>query len=128
MLKRIEPILKFELRVVEVHVHSEQDAPLRMKSIDYENRVETGASDRWSGRNLRGVGALTVQPVIGVEKAESLLPWRWAAPAQILACEACHKAGGESAQGEAPLRAIAHAFEARLEASQTLGLCLLGGE
>ncbi|OGA83186.1 MAG: osmotically inducible protein C [Burkholderiales bacterium RIFCSPHIGHO2_01_FULL_63_240] len=50
MLKSIErgmPILKFELRGVEVHVHGvRQDVPPRMESITYEIVVDTDEPDR----------------------------------------------------------------------------------
>ena len=50
MIKGIEraiPILKFELRGVEVHVHGvRQDVPPRLESISYEITVDTEEPDR----------------------------------------------------------------------------------
>ena len=50
MLKRIErvaPLLKFEFRGVEVHVHGvRQDVPPRLERIDYEITVDTAAPPR----------------------------------------------------------------------------------
>jgi uncharacterized OsmC-like protein len=46
-IERVTPILKFELRGVEVRVHGvRQDAPPCMESIDYEIIVDTDESDR----------------------------------------------------------------------------------
>ncbi|MFN2362594.1 MAG: OsmC family protein [Marinobacter sp.] len=46
-IERVTPMLKFELRGVEVNVHGvRQDAPPLMESIDYEIIVETDESDR----------------------------------------------------------------------------------
>jgi uncharacterized OsmC-like protein len=46
-IERVTPILKFELRGVEVRVHGvRQDVPPRMESITYEIIVDTGESDR----------------------------------------------------------------------------------
>ena len=49
MIKGIElvtPILKFDLRGVEVHLHGvRQDVPPRMESIDYEIIVDTDEND-----------------------------------------------------------------------------------
>lgn len=45
-IERVTPMLKFELRGVEVKVHGvRQDAPPLMESIDYEIIVETDESD-----------------------------------------------------------------------------------
>jgi uncharacterized OsmC-like protein len=45
-IERITPILKFELRGVEVRLHGvRQDVPPRMESIDYEILVDTDESD-----------------------------------------------------------------------------------
>ncbi|MDZ7811241.1 MAG: OsmC family protein [Arhodomonas sp.] len=45
-IERVTPILKFELRGLEVRVHGvRQDAPPLMESIDYEIIVETDESD-----------------------------------------------------------------------------------
>lgn len=46
-IERVIPILKFELRGVEVHVHGvRQDVPPRMESIAYEIIVDTEEPDR----------------------------------------------------------------------------------
>jgi uncharacterized OsmC-like protein len=46
-IERVTPILRFELRGVEVQVHGvRQDVPPRMESIRYEIVVETDESDR----------------------------------------------------------------------------------
>ena len=45
-IERVVPILKFELRGVEVRVHGvRQDVPPRMESISYAIEVDTGESD-----------------------------------------------------------------------------------
>lgn len=45
-IERVTPILKFQLRGVEVRIHGvRQDVPPRMESIDYEIIVETDESD-----------------------------------------------------------------------------------
>lgn len=46
-IERVVPILKFELRGVEVHVHGvRQDVPPKMESIRYEIVVDTDEEDR----------------------------------------------------------------------------------
>jgi uncharacterized OsmC-like protein len=46
-IERVLPILKFDMRGVEVHVHGvRQDVPPRMESITYEIVVDTDESDR----------------------------------------------------------------------------------
>lgn len=46
-IERVIPILKFQLRGVEVRVHGvRQDVPPRMESIDYEIVVDTDEDDR----------------------------------------------------------------------------------
>ena len=46
-IERVVPILKFELREVEVRINGiRQDAPPRMESIDYEIIVDTDEPDR----------------------------------------------------------------------------------
>lgn len=46
-IERVAPILKFELRGVEVFVHGvRQDVPPKMESITYEIVVDTDESDR----------------------------------------------------------------------------------
>lgn len=46
-IERVTPILKFELRGIEVHVHGvRQDVPPKMESISYEIIVDTDESDR----------------------------------------------------------------------------------
>lgn len=46
-IERVAPILKFELRGVEVHVHGvRQDVPPRMESIRYEILVDTDEDER----------------------------------------------------------------------------------
>lgn len=46
-IERVTPILKFELRGVEVEVHGiRQDVPPRMESITYEIIVDSDESDR----------------------------------------------------------------------------------
>jgi uncharacterized OsmC-like protein len=46
-IERVTPILKFELRGVEVHVHGvRQDVPPRLESITYEIVVDTDELDR----------------------------------------------------------------------------------
>ncbi len=46
-IERVVPILRFELRGVEVRVHGvRQDTPPGMESIDYEIIVDTDESDR----------------------------------------------------------------------------------
>lgn len=45
-IERVAPILKFQLRGVQVHVHGvRQDVPPRMESIDYEILVDTDESE-----------------------------------------------------------------------------------
>lgn len=45
-IERVTPILKFQLRGVEVRVHGvRQDVPPKMESIDYEIIVDTDESD-----------------------------------------------------------------------------------
>ncbi len=45
-IERVAPILNFELRGVEVHLHGvRQDVPPRMESIRYEILVDTGESE-----------------------------------------------------------------------------------
>jgi uncharacterized OsmC-like protein len=45
-IERVSPILRFQLRGVEVRVHGvRQDVPPRMESIDYEIVVDTDESD-----------------------------------------------------------------------------------
>ena len=45
-IERVAPILKFQLRGVQVHVHGvRQDVPPRMESIDYEILVDSDESD-----------------------------------------------------------------------------------
>ncbi len=46
-IERVGPMLKLELRGVEVRIHGvRQDVPPRMERIDYEIRVDTDESDR----------------------------------------------------------------------------------
>lgn len=46
-IERVTPILKFDLRGVEVQLHGvRQDTPPRMESIDYEIVIDTDESDR----------------------------------------------------------------------------------
>lgn len=46
-IERVTPIMKFELRGVEVRIHGvRQDVPPRMESIDYELIVDTDEVDR----------------------------------------------------------------------------------
>ena len=46
-IERVTPVLKFQLRGVEVRVHGvRQDVPPRMESIDYELIVDTDEDDR----------------------------------------------------------------------------------
>lgn len=46
-IERVTPLLKFELRSVEVHVHGvRQDVPPKMESIRYEILVDTDESDQ----------------------------------------------------------------------------------
>jgi len=46
-IERVTPILKFQLRGVEVHVHGvRQDVPPKMESISYEIVVDTDEEDR----------------------------------------------------------------------------------
>lgn len=46
-IERVVPILKFELRGVEVHVHGvRQDVPPKLESIRYEIVVDSDESDR----------------------------------------------------------------------------------
>jgi uncharacterized OsmC-like protein len=46
-IERVTPILKFELRGVEVHVHGvRQDVPPKMESIRYEIVVDTDESEQ----------------------------------------------------------------------------------
>jgi len=45
-IERVAPILKFQLRGVQVHVHGvRQDVPPRLESIDYEILVDSDESD-----------------------------------------------------------------------------------
>lgn len=67
-IERVSPILKFELRGVEVRLHGvRQDAPPCMESIDYEILVDTDESDQRLERlhdNVRKFGTVynTVAP------------------------------------------------------------------
>lgn len=46
-IERVTPILKFQLRGVEIRLHAvRQDTPPRLESIDYEIRVDSEESDR----------------------------------------------------------------------------------
>ncbi|MEX0827604.1 MAG: OsmC family protein [Haliea sp.] len=46
-IERVTPILKFELRGVDIRLHGiRQDVPPRMESIDYEILVDTNETDR----------------------------------------------------------------------------------
>jgi uncharacterized OsmC-like protein len=46
-IERVVPILKFELRAVEVRIHGvRQDAPPRMESITYEIEIDTDETDQ----------------------------------------------------------------------------------
>jgi uncharacterized OsmC-like protein len=46
-IERVTPVLRFQLRSVEVRVHGvRQDVPPRMESIDYELIVDTDEDDR----------------------------------------------------------------------------------
>ena len=46
-IERVTPLLKFQLRGVEVHVHGvRQDVPPRLESIHYEIIVDTDEPDR----------------------------------------------------------------------------------
>jgi len=46
-IERVTPILKFELRGVDISLHAvRQDVPPRIESIDYEIVVETDEADR----------------------------------------------------------------------------------
>lgn len=46
-IERVTPMLKFQLRGVEVHIHGvRQDVPPRMESIEYEIVVDTDEDDR----------------------------------------------------------------------------------
>ena len=46
-IERVTPILKFQLRRVEVRIHGvRRDVPPRMESIDYEILVDTDEDDR----------------------------------------------------------------------------------
>ena len=45
-IERVTPMLKFDLRGVEVHLHGiRQDSPPRMVSVDYELTVDTDEDD-----------------------------------------------------------------------------------
>lgn len=45
-IERVTPILKFQLRSVEVHIHGvRQDVPPRMESIHYEILIDTDESE-----------------------------------------------------------------------------------
>ena len=47
-IDRVIPILKFELRGVEVRLHGvRQDVPPKMESIDYEILIDTNENDHW---------------------------------------------------------------------------------
>ena len=46
-IERVMPILKFELRTVDIRLHAvRQDTPPRLESIDYEIAVDTDEPDR----------------------------------------------------------------------------------
>ena len=46
-IERVTPILRFQLRGVEIRLHGErQDAPPKMVSIDYEVIVDTDETDQ----------------------------------------------------------------------------------
>jgi uncharacterized OsmC-like protein len=46
-IERVTPMLKFELRGVEVRLHGvRQDAPQKMVSVDYELIVDTDETDQ----------------------------------------------------------------------------------
>ena len=67
-IERVVPILKFDMRAVEVHVHGvRQDVPPRMESIRYEIIVDSDEEDRRLAllhENVRKYGTVfnTVSP------------------------------------------------------------------
>ncbi len=73
---RVTPMLKFELRGVEVKLHGvRQDSPPKMISIDYEIIVDTDEEDRRLGllhTNVRKFG--TISNTV-VEATRSHLSW-----------------------------------------------------
>ena len=82
-IERVTPILKFELRGVEVKVHGvRQDVPPKMESIRYEIVVDTDESDRRLDllhENVRKFGTVfnTVSPgtvLTGVLRRKSGTP------------------------------------------------------
>jgi uncharacterized OsmC-like protein len=82
-IERVSPILKFEMRGVEVHVHGvRQDVPPRLESITYEIVVDTDESERrleLLHENVRKYGTVfnTVMPgtrLSGVLRRRGALP------------------------------------------------------
>lgn len=61
-IERVTPVLKFELRGVEVKLHGvRQDSPPKMISVDYDLIVDTDEDDRRLGllhTNLRKFGTI----------------------------------------------------------------------
>lgn len=62
-IERVSPMLKFELRGVQVRLHGKrQDAPPKMVSVDYELIVDTDESDQRLGllhTNVRKYGTIS---------------------------------------------------------------------
>lgn len=62
-IERVTPMLKFELRGVDVRVHGErQDSPPKMVSVSYELIVDTGESDQrleLLHKNVRKYGTIS---------------------------------------------------------------------
>lgn len=82
-IERVSPILKFEMRGVEVRVHGvRQDVPPRLESITYEIVVDTDESERrleLLHENVRKYGTVfnTVMPgtrLSGVLRRRGALP------------------------------------------------------
>lgn len=75
-IERVAPILKFELRGVEVRIHGvRQDTPPKMQSITYEIIVDTDESDKRLAllhENVRKYGTVFNTVKAGVEISGSL--------------------------------------------------------
>lgn len=75
-IERVIPMLKFDLRGVEVHLHGvRQDSPPKMVSVDYEVIVDTDEDDRrleLLHQNVRKFGTIS-NTVAAATKLEGVI-------------------------------------------------------
>jgi uncharacterized OsmC-like protein len=75
-IERVTPMLHFELRGVEIHLHGvRQDSPPKMISIDYELIVDTDEDDRRLDllhQNVRKYGTIS-NTVAAATKLEGVI-------------------------------------------------------